>query len=359
MVGQLNWGISLVSQQQERDELARLNLVASRKAQAATAYQAGYEYASQGLSLLGEHAWSRQYELALALHELATELAALCGDGEAMERLAGEVIAHTHSLLEQTNVYRIQIQAKNSQGEFADAIAIARKFWQQFHITFPDNPTPDDIQRSIAEVERLLANRDIESLIDLPWMEDPEKNAIAQITNSILSSVYRAHPSLFPLVTTLSTQLFIQYGNTAISPAAYASYSATLLDNREIDTGVRFYKLALKLLDKTETKTAKPETLMVVGLLLFHRNAHLHETLPLLREGYRSSLENGDLEKAGYHAQAFCCNAFWCGCYLSDLERKTRAYYHRLEQINQSTAANYIGIYWQSVGNKSKSAPQN
>lgn len=353
VVTQLNQGISRLETPWEREELAQLNLLACRKAKAATAYQASREYAHQGLSLLGETPWSHQYELTRTLYELAAELAALCGDRETMEQLAGEIIAHTHSLPEQATIYRIQIQAYTCQGEFATAITLAREFLQQFDIIFPENPTPEDIQKSIAQANQLLAGRHIESPIDLPWMVDPEKIAIVEIANSIIPATFLTRPLLFPLVTSLSTQLSIQHGHTSDSPFTYATYGLTLLGAQfsDVKTSAQFGHLALQLLPKLEAKTAKPKTLMVVGSYLIHRTSHMQETLPLLREAYTKSLEVGDLGFAGYSASSLCRDSFWCGRELTALEKETRDYYQGLLQLNQHTAATYCYIYWQLLLN--------
>jgi len=45
-----------------------LNLVAGKKAKAATCYSAAVEYFNSGRQLLAVNSWENQYELTLALH---------------------------------------------------------------------------------------------------------------------------------------------------------------------------------------------------------------------------------------------------------------------------------------------------
>ncbi|BAZ39678.1 serine/threonine protein kinase with two-component sensor domain [Calothrix sp. NIES-4101] len=123
LVNQLNYGINLIVAQVERDELAQLNLIASRRARAATAYKAGPEYAKIGLQLLGEEAWERQYHSTLTLHELVAETASLLGDFAEMSRWIDATIANATTPLDCMGVYQVKIQALNSHAQFVEAIA--------------------------------------------------------------------------------------------------------------------------------------------------------------------------------------------------------------------------------------------
>jgi len=352
LVGQLNYGTALITEQSERDELARLNLIATRKARAATAYQAGREYASVGLSLLGEKAWQRQYEMTIEFHDAAAELASLCGDFEAMEQFIERVIAQAKSLLEQVNVYRIKIQAKVSQTQLTEAILIARQLLQKLGVTFPETPTQKDTQQITAEIEQLIGDREIEDLVHLPMMTDEEKIAIVQIVNRIIPAAYFSDFLLYPLLISLSVKLSIQYGNTPASAFAYCSYSIIACNLlQDVDTGVKFGQLALQVVSKLDAKAFKPEVLVTVGLFTVHRKSHIKETLPILQESYATTLEVGNLEMAGYSAQNFCLNAFWCGQRLDTLEQEARAYCNGLVQFKQLTAANWCRIHWQSTLN--------
>ena len=353
LVGQLNYGTALISEPTEREELAKLNLIACGKAKSATAYQAGREYARTGLSLLGNNPWQEQYEIVFALSELAAEFAALCGDWEEMESFVAEVVANSHSLMELSNIYRLQIQTNVSRHQLGKAIAIALDLLQQLGITFPENPTDADIENALASVQQLMANRQVEDLLELPEMKDSEKIAIVQIAQSIIAVTYMSTPQLFPLVVCLAVCLSIQYGNIPASAHSYASYGL-LLSNRttpDVITGVKFSQLSLKLVDKFAAKTAKTSNLAIAGIFIFHRTSPLREALPLLQEGYTSALEVGDYEFVGHNAHHLCSSSFWCGLSLETLVEETGAYCSGLEQLNQLTTANYTRIYWQAMLN--------
>jgi predicted ATPase/signal transduction histidine kinase len=355
LVGQLNYGTALISEQSERDLLAELNLMACRKARAATAYQGGREYAEIGLSLLGEEAWERQYEITLAFHELAAELASLCGDFEATERFADTAIAQTRTLLEQVNIYRTRIFAKISQNQPAQAIDIALEFLQQLGVTFPKTPTENDIQQAMAEIDRLIGDRQIQDLADLPPMTDAEKIAIVQISNSIIPAAHMTGSSLLPFIICSSVRLSIQYGNTTFSVSAYVSYgwsACTFL--QDVNKGVDFTDLALQLATQFDAKDAKilrSEAFVAAALGSLPRRYHVKETLKLSREGYITSLEVGNLDFAGRNAFIFCLNAFLCGQPLGELEKEIGAYCHSLVQLKQFNFANYCRIYGQSILN--------
>jgi PAS domain S-box-containing protein len=354
LVSQLNHGTDLIPAQPERDELARLNLMASRKARAATAFQASQNYVDIGLALLGENAWQRQYETTLAFYNLAAELAALDGDVERVEQFFNTVIDQSHSLLDQVTVYCLRIQSRVSLNKPTQAVAIGCQFLEKLGVAFPETATPQNIQDGIAQISHLIGDLDIEALVHLPSMTDRETRAIVQIANSILPAAHISSPALFPLLVALPVRLSIQSGNTNVSAHAYACYgnlACNLL--RDVETGMKFGQLALQLLSRPDAKAFKPDVIVIVGAFLWHRKAHLKETLPLLQEGYAAALEVGNLEFLGYIAHIICLNSLWCAQPLATIEQETRSYCKTLVQFHQLTTANYCRISWQTTLNLS------
>ena len=352
LVGQLNYGTVLITEQKEKDDLAQLNLIACRKARSATAYQAGREFASTGLSLLGNNAWQRQYEINLEFHQFAAEFAYLCGDFEAMDRFIEKAIEQARASLDRVNIYLIKIQSNSSLNKLTEAVAVGQVFLQQLGITFPEPCTQTDIQKAFQEIGELIKDIKIEDLACLPMMKNEKQIAILKIANSIMPASYLSGSPLYPILVTLSVKLSIQYGNTSGSAIGYSCYgllACNLL--QDVDVGRKFGQLALQIVSILDAKAVKADVINVMGLFILHRTSHLKETLSLMKEGYTAALEIGHLEYVGHAASIFCFNYFWCSHSLTTLEQETRSYCNVLVQLNQLTGANWCRIYLQSILN--------
>ena len=352
IVNQFNQGTNLIKEQTEKDHLAKLNLIACRKARTATAYNAGFEYAQRGLSLLSEKAWQNQYSITLELYELAADLAFLCGDFEEMEQLINTVLEQANSLLEKIQVYCIRIQASICQRQLTQAIAITQNLLQQLDITSPITPTQEEIQQSFTEVNKLISNRNIEDLLNLPMMTDRKKIAIVQIIDTVIPATSICGSPLLYFLVALSVKLSIEFGNTESSILTYACYGIIACNmQQDVDTGVKFGQLALELVSKLDAKAVKPKLFDVLAYFILHRKSHLKETLPLVQQGYTIGLEVGNLEFAAYDVLVFCFNSFLCAQPLATLAQETRAYRSMLIQLKQLTVVNWCSIYLQMILN--------
>src|SRR6202043_2221604 len=89
IVNQLNRGAALITSQDEREQLAELNLLAGQRAKASAAYASALTYLIAGAALLAEDSWERRHELTFALELNRAECEFLTGAlAEAEERLS-------------------------------------------------------------------------------------------------------------------------------------------------------------------------------------------------------------------------------------------------------------------------------
>src|SRR5208282_3518262 len=79
-VNQLNRGAALITQQEERTQLAEFNLIAGKRAKGSTAYASALIYLNAGAVLLAEDSWEHRHELAFALELNRAECEYLTGD---------------------------------------------------------------------------------------------------------------------------------------------------------------------------------------------------------------------------------------------------------------------------------------
>ncbi len=352
IVNQLNYGIDLINQPAEREQLAQLNLIAGQKAKAATAYVTALNYFQVGLKLITNDSWHCQYDLTLALYNQATEAAYLSGELELMQQFAAVVLPQAQTLGDKVKVYQVQIQAGIAQNKFSEAIQTALSVLQQVGIEFPETPSQSDIERALSETQSKLAGKNPLDLTELPLMTDSYTQIAMRILSSVIPATFKALPELFPLIVLKQVNLSLDYGNAPLSAFTYACYGLLLCgDIGDIELGYQFGEVALQLLNRLTIKELKANILEVVTTYIKPWKEPLKETLNPLLDAYKSGLETGNLEFAAYSLFVYSYYAYFNGKELNSLAKKMATYSIQMQQLKQGAALSLHQPYQQAVLN--------
>ncbi|MEG4626663.1 AAA family ATPase [Microcoleus sp. w1-18aA5] len=344
IVNQLNVGIETISQQSEKTQLAQLNLTAGHKAKAAAAYEAAVRYLRVAMELLPADSWQSHYELTLAIYESTAEAEYLNINYEASKKMVDIVLQNSKNLLEKVNVYELQIQSYNAQNRVIEALNTGLEVLKLLGISFPQNPHALHIMAGLSNTKLSLGLKRIEDLANLPEMIDPEKKAAMRILSGILSSAIQAKPPLIPLLAFRMVKLCIKYGNSPYASIAYVYYGVVMCKLGNISLAYQFGQLAIRLLDKFPSRSIKSRVYATFGSFIHHWKAALKSGLGDLKEGFKTGMETGELEFAGYAIGAYCLNKLSIGEPLDLVDQETGKYMKLMQQSQLEMAVQYISI---------------
>jgi PAS domain S-box-containing protein len=258
IVNQLNSGCALISDLQEKERVAELNLRAGRKAKASAAYASACVYLSTGIDLVGSNGWERRYELAFGLRLERAEAEYLNGNFDEAEALIAELLDIANSKVDKVAAFRLIILLHLMRGEHRQAIDRGLECLRLFGIEMPAHPTREHVQFEYRGICQQLGNRSIENLIDLPLMTDPEIHAAMGVLSVIAAPAFNTDINLMYLFFCQIVKTTLEYGTTGASTHGYAELATILgpVFHRYID-GYRFGKLACSLIERHGFNTYK------------------------------------------------------------------------------------------------------
>ncbi len=348
----LNLGVAGITDRAQKDELARLNLMAGSKAKAAVAYPSALGYLSTGLNLLTQDCWHRDYDLALDLHRATAEAAYLSGRFEEMNRLIAIALHQAKTPLDRVQVYEIQIQAWIAQNNAAQAIAIALQALAELGVEIPAQPSAQDLQMGALQTERALADKTALDLLHLPPMTDPQKLAAMSLISSVCTPTYFTQCPLWQMMVFQKVQLSLNYGNAPGSAFGFADYGMVLCGvEGDFARGYQFSQLASELLPQLQAKEFVPKTLLLINLYLRHWREPLRASLASLEEGYRTGLETGDLEYATFAIAFHDYHSYLAGRELDQIEAEMAEHGAAIAQFKQVVPLYVNQMYRQAVLN--------
>ncbi len=352
IVGHLNQGIELINHLSEREALAQLNLEAGGKAKSSTAYTAANIYVQTGIALLRANGWQSQYELTLNLYVAAAETAYLNADFEGMEQMAAQVLQKAQTILDKIKIYEIQIAAQTAQSKVLEAIAVGRDALRLLGIDLPSEPDEATIGKALQALASQLQDRQIEQLVDLPLMTNPQTRAAMQLLGMLAAPIFQAMPSLMPLVSSTMVSLSLSFGNAPASSVGYVMHGLVLCAFLgEIETGYAFGILALNLLERFNVPEFKSIILVMFGGWIQGRQEAMRAAILTLKSGYLAGMETGDFLYAGYSISTYSYINFFGGVELDTWEPELAVYSATLAQVKQYSARTYLHMERQMLQN--------
>ncbi|MBP0017718.1 MAG: AAA family ATPase [Cyanobacteria bacterium SBLK] len=348
IANQLNMGRATITQPEEKEKFAELNLLAALKAKTSAAYEAALEYCCSGLDCLIPENWNNRYQLTLDIHLLAIELESLNTHFEKSEKLANETLKFTKNLLDRIAVYQMKIQSHIIQNDLLLAINTGLET-----LKLLDRDLLDSVNLEIDNLE--IPN--LESLSTFKKLNNPAKFAEVKLLATLLSPTYFIQPNLYPKVALAIIQSSVEDGYSSLSSIGYG-FGAILFLKPEyigqssyIEKSYRAGQLSLRLLDRFPSKENESKLQLIFNVFIRPFNEHGKFSLVPLLRGFQSGLDTGDFEFACYCAQNYCNHLFFLGHNLGEIKELQKPYQDLITKLKVEVAIDFVGIWRQLVLN--------
>jgi predicted ATPase/signal transduction histidine kinase/CheY-like chemotaxis protein len=346
IVNHLNQGRSLLGDKWEKKQLARLNLIAGRKAKFSTAYQPALVYITNGMKLFSHNSWEEDYHLTFSYHLEKGEIEYLTASWDEALSTFDEALEHIDNLLDRCKVNEYKMTLYRMKNDLESSLNLGIQTLELLGIKLKAFPEEDELIAEVNHANETIAARKIEDFIDLPEMQDPEKLAAMVILRECPPPAYSLGSRLLFIIGIKMIELSLTYGNNPHSSVGYIYYSLTLaFVAQDFETAYKFGSLALRLNDdKYQIKPYEALILNTWGGFVSHYTEHLDRSKEHLMRGYYSGVENGAYQWAGYCAINFLFMCFWGTDSLKELSEKIDKIIPGLKKVDPNMVQYYYAV---------------
>jgi PAS domain S-box-containing protein len=302
VVNQLNRGATLITDEDERLRLADLNLNAGMRARQSGAYASALSHFVAGSELVAAHPDRHPHALRFGLEFARAECEVLTGAlGAAQERLAS--LATQAAGVPQraaVTVARMQLHQMLTQSERSTELAL--EFMRSVDVHWSAHPTAEDVAQEFERVWHELGDRPVESLVDLPRMQDAGQSGVLDVLMAMQTAALFTDRNLFHLVVGRMVHTSLVSGNCDASCVGYV-YMNTYVGREFGDyrLGFRFGQLALQLVERGLDRF-KASVFVTFGWVVLPYTMPLRGGVEWIRRAFDVSEETGNVVYACYCA---------------------------------------------------------
>ncbi|KAL7747391.1 hypothetical protein RI367_007294 [Sorochytrium milnesiophthora] len=218
LIHHLSFAKHLLTDRQDKRNLARLYAVAASKAKRSAAMDLALTYSQDAISLLDDDMWADDYDFCFHAHFMVLLNAAGNGHHAKMKTQIDLLRAHTAAnAYLRGMVYEQEIIYYSAQGDWNRSVTCGLEALQLFHCALSSDA--QHVQALYTEAN--CSPQEIAALVDKPQMTDMEVHSALRVMINMLPSVYGARADLMPGLVLTMVHLSRTRGNSDYGAYAY------------------------------------------------------------------------------------------------------------------------------------------
>jgi predicted ATPase/signal transduction histidine kinase/GAF domain-containing protein len=325
VVNQLDRGATLITDPEEREQVAGLNLTAGVRAKDSAAYSSALNYLTTGCGLLSSDRWQRQYPLTFALEFHRGECEFLTGKLVAAEERLAILSRQARTLRDLAAVACLRVDLFTTLNQNERSVEMGLEYLQRIGIQWQAHPSEEEVQKEYDQLWRKIGSRSIEELADLPEMTDPDWYATMDVLIVLCTSAMFTDQNLLCLAVGRAANLSLEHGNTNGSCQAFV-WLGMILGPRFGDYGnaFQFGKLGFDLVEKPGMGRYKARVFLCFGQHVIPWRKHIQTGRVLVRRAFEVATDRGDVTYAAYTCSTFITHLLASGDPLSEVGREAQ-----------------------------------
>ncbi|CAH1219731.1 Adaptive-response sensory-kinase SasA [Paenibacillus allorhizoplanae] len=335
IVNHLNIGSELVTEHPAFIQLFEYNVSAGRKAKSSNAYRSALQYYNKALQILKQIKGMELAELSYTIRLEKSEVLYLNGQADEAESSYEQLLQEATTVEQKLELYNLQVVLYTNVGKQHQSVKLGLKALAEQGIRIPEAPVSASILLAYLDVKRKIGFRNTLQLYDLPIMEDAYRSKLMNLMMSVAISAYFVNTNLYVLFMLNMTKLAMNYGNSPTMAYVYGSYGLILGSGfGDYQGGYQYGQLGKRMNERFQSHQFRSKSYFSFGLFVTPWVKPLHNCLALLKDSFRTGIEDGDLVFAGYALTYQVLVKDLQGVALSELYEYLVKNYRILEQTN-------------------------
>jgi len=340
---QLNRGMDLITEPEERIQLARYNLRAGLRAKGKTGYATALEYLAAGVRLLREDCWDKQHALAFELYLHTGECEYVTGALETARDRLSELSARATSLDERSRLTCLRVDIYSTLNQSDLAIEICLEFLRSVGTDWSARPSQEALAAELDRIPAQIGARAIGHLVNLPPMTELTSLACMNVLAVLAPIAGHSDLKLQGLVTARMVNLTLTHGQSASSSLGYALFGMVLVARfRDFQRGRQFGELAVELVKKPGQEHLRARVYIVFASALACWTKPFATSCPWLREAFQLARIHGDVPFAVYGGVQLVLFRLLCADPLSEVDAEVERIYEFARRARFGFMADFL-----------------